>query len=151
MVHFHPPYALLLQVVMEELQGPVGPSFVMESHQLCYYVLGLVHSIWSPIPGALKDFIGSPKTNGYQSLHTTVVPLSILSKNCSLVPMEVQIRTADMDRCVYGASPAVCCVRKHILCLFVEGRWGGWCVDGGIMQGVYACSLIWRPQTRHAS
>ena len=70
----------------------------MESHQLCYYVLGLVHSIWSPIPGGLEDFIGSPKTNGYQSLHTRVVPLSILSKNCPLLPMEVQIRTADMDR-----------------------------------------------------
>jgi hypothetical protein len=73
------------------------PLFQMESHQLCYYVLGLVHSIWSPIPGGLEDFIGSPKTNGYQSLHTRVVPLSILSKNCPLLPMEVQIRTADMD------------------------------------------------------
>ncbi|KAI8475534.1 MAG: hypothetical protein J3K34DRAFT_365587 [Monoraphidium minutum] len=70
----------------------------LQSHQLCYYVLGLVHSIWSPIPGGLEDFIGSPKTNGYQSLHTRVVPLSILSKNCPLLPMEVQIRTADMDR-----------------------------------------------------
>lgn len=37
------------------------------SHQLCYHVLGLVHSMWSPIPGGLQDYIGSPKTNGYQA------------------------------------------------------------------------------------
>ena len=41
-------------MVVDELPGPQSTSFVMESHQLCYYVLGLVHSIWSPIPGALK-------------------------------------------------------------------------------------------------
>lgn len=88
-------------MIVDELDGPQASSsrsFQMESHQLCYYVLGLVHSIWSPIPGALQDFIGSPKTNGYQSLHTKVVPLSILSKNCPLLPIEVQIRTANMDR-----------------------------------------------------
>ena len=94
-----PDQGVFLQVIVDELEGTrANPNYQMESHQLCYYVLGLVHSIWSPIPGALQDFIGSPKTNGYQSLHTRVVPLSILSKNCPLLPMEVQIRTHKMDK-----------------------------------------------------
>jgi hypothetical protein len=94
-----PDRGVFLQVIVDELEaGASAPDYQMEAHQLCYYVLGLVHSIWSPIPGALQDFIGSPKTNGYQSLHTRVVPLSILSKNCPLLPMEVQIRTAKMDK-----------------------------------------------------
>lgn len=90
------PNSIYLQVVIRE-KADEGVRRTMESHQLCYHVLGLVHAVWSPIPGTLEDYIGSPKTNGYQSLHTTVVPLSILSRTPTLLPMEVQIRTKDMD------------------------------------------------------
>ncbi|XP_044981535.1 putative GTP diphosphokinase RSH1, chloroplastic isoform X2 [Hordeum vulgare subsp. vulgare] len=69
----------------------VGP--LCTAQQICYHVLGLVHCIWTPIPQAVKDYIATPKPNGYQSLHTTVIPFL----NESMFHLEVQIRTEDMD------------------------------------------------------
>ncbi|KAK3004676.1 hypothetical protein RJ639_018702 [Escallonia herrerae] len=73
----------------------VGVGPLCSAEQICYHVLGLVHGIWTPIPRAvrMKDYIATPKPNGYQSLHTTVIPFLYES----MFRLEVQIRTEEMD------------------------------------------------------
>ncbi len=57
----------------------------------CYRALGVIHSIWRPLPGRIKDYIAFPKPNGYQSLHTT-----IFTGDGAII--EIQLRTEEMDR-----------------------------------------------------
>jgi len=93
--------------------------------QLCYHVMGLVHSHWAPVPGSMKDYIATPKPNNYQSLHTTVLPTGLRAAaaaaasgngssgassiggkiTSTLFPIEVQIRTQQMERLAqYGIA-----------------------------------------------
>lgn len=83
---------------MSKIYDLVACRIVVETLEECYQVLGLIHQRWKPVDGRVKDYIASPKPNGYQSLHTTV-------KAVDDRPIEIQIRTRAMhEQAEYGVA-----------------------------------------------
>lgn len=78
----------------EQLTDRLALRIIVNDNLECYQVLGIIHQCMHPIPGKLKDYIGSPKENGYQSIHTVVYPLPGVTEE----PLEIQIRTEAMQK-----------------------------------------------------
>jgi RelA/SpoT family (p)ppGpp synthetase len=77
-------------VPLADIIDVFGLRIVVDAVDTCYRTVGVVHSQFRPMPGRFKDYVAIPRVNGYQSLHTTLF-------GPNAVPIEVQIRTADMD------------------------------------------------------
>jgi GTP diphosphokinase / guanosine-3',5'-bis(diphosphate) 3'-diphosphatase len=79
------------RAMLNDIVDVYGMRVIVDKPDTCYRALGIVHSVFKPMPGRFKDYIAIPRVNGYQSLHTTLF-------GPNGVPIEAQIRTEDMHR-----------------------------------------------------
>src|SRR3989344_554219 len=98
-------YSLFLKLKRPEINFDISKIYdlnafrvIVETKEQCYQVLGVVHKLWRPLPNYVRDFIATPKPNGYESIHTTVF-------GPGGEPFEIQIRTEEMhSEAEYGVA-----------------------------------------------
>ncbi|MEF9438724.1 MAG: HD domain-containing protein, partial [Candidatus Mariimomonas ferrooxydans] len=106
-------------IPFEEVYDVLALRIITDTEANCYAILGLVHSLWTPVPGRFKDHIGAPKSNMYRSLHTTVI-------GPKGEKVEFQIRTRDMDSIAEEGVAAHWRYKEHRAITEKEDRYFSW-------------------------
>ena len=110
------------KIPFEEVYDVLALRIITDTKANCYGILGLIHSRWTPVPGRFKDYIGAPKSNMYQSLHTTVIGLKGEK-------IEFQIRTHEMDKIAEEGIAAHWKYKEHDTVDEKEDKYFSWLRD----------------------
>jgi GTP pyrophosphokinase len=110
------------KIPFEEIYDVLAIRIITDTKANCYGILGLIHSLWTPVPGRFKDYIGAPKSNMYQSLHTTVI-------GPKGEKVEFQIRTHEMDKIAEEGIAAHWKYKEHSLFDEKESKYFSWLRD----------------------